>query len=174
MWRSLTVSDSPRLEVKIPLPHRSAFGETQPVWIHLSFTLFFLYLFLSLSLPMLSSLPACSINGFSCIIWVGVLELMDWGGWHGFQSYSFCPVPFCKNSSFLASAQPPPPSFLLSLFQHHLVEASPPQNSVSLLRQIQHLSIVSSKWKWAVELHPCRIVFYKYEYIRYHFQETEV
>lgn len=99
-----------------------------------------LYLFLSLSLSMLSPLPACSINGFSCIIWVGVLELMDWGGWHGFQSHSSCPVPFCKNSCFLASTQlptptPTPPSlFLWSFFQHHLVWAAPPQNTVSLPR----------------------------------------
>lgn len=53
-------------------------------------------LYLSPSFSVLSLLPACSINGFSCIIWVGILELMDWGGWHGFQSHSSCPVLFCK------------------------------------------------------------------------------
>lgn len=94
-----------------------------------------LYLFLSFSLSMLSPLLACSINGFSCIIWVGVLELMDWGGWHGFQSHSSCPVPFCKNSRFLASTQLPTPTptpFLsLILFSAPFcLGSSPPKHCV--------------------------------------------
>lgn len=63
-------------------------------------------LYLSPSFSALSSLPACSINGFSCIIWAGVLELMEWGGWHGFQSHSSCPVPFSQ-FPILPSAHPP-------------------------------------------------------------------
>lgn len=80
-------------------------------------------LYLSPSVSVLSSLPACSINGFSCIIWVGVLELMDWGGWHGFRSHSSCPVPFCK---FPFSCINSTPLFLILSSAPSCLDSSPP------------------------------------------------
>lgn len=89
-----------------------SFGQTMPAEAS-SILPSSLCIFLPLSV--LSSLPACSINGFSCIIWAGVLELMEWGGWHGFQSHSSCPVPFCQFPG-LASARRPPFWSFLQLF----------------------------------------------------------
>ncbi len=42
---------------------------------------------------------------------------MEWGGWHGFQSHSSCPVPSCQ-FPLLPSAYP---SFFWSFLQHLLV-----------------------------------------------------
>lgn len=47
--------------------------------------------------------PLGLLHTFSCIIWAAVLELMEWGGWHGFQSHSTCPLPSCQFPSYVSS-----------------------------------------------------------------------